>query len=124
MVCRNEGGLDAFIVPRDAAGVRVSAREEHLGLRALPTARVDLERVELPPEARLGGGAGPIVDSTPGQRPTGTSTTGGNSSVRRARSPEIELRRSTMDHQSWTVLGSNRRNRHGTPFFLVCVCFI
>jgi alkylation response protein AidB-like acyl-CoA dehydrogenase len=54
-------GLDAvqgFIVPRDAGGLAVSAPEPKLGLRALPTATLELERVELPGEARLGGEAG------------------------------------------------------------------
>ena len=57
-ICRNNGGLDAFIVPRDAAGLTISEPEKQLGLRALPTARLGLERVELPAEARLGGEAG------------------------------------------------------------------
>ena len=57
VVCRNNGGLDAFIVPRDAAGLSISA-EKNLGLRALPTATLELERVEVPAEARLGGDAG------------------------------------------------------------------
>jgi len=52
------GGAEAFIVPRDAAGLSISATEPKLGLRALPTARLDLDRVELPGEARLGGEAG------------------------------------------------------------------
>ena len=51
-------GLDAFVVPRDAAGLRISEPEKQLGLRALPTAALELERVELPAEARLGGDAG------------------------------------------------------------------
>ena len=58
VVARNNGGHDAFIVPRDAAGLRISEPEKQLGLRALPTARIDLERIELPAEARLGGDAG------------------------------------------------------------------
>jgi len=58
VVCRNNGGHDAFIVPRDAAGLTISETEKHLGLRALPTATLDLERVELPAAARLGGEAG------------------------------------------------------------------
>jgi len=58
VVCRNNGGHDAFIVPRDASGLRVSEPEKNLGLRALPTATLELERVELPASARLGGAAG------------------------------------------------------------------
>ncbi|UCE86840.1 MAG: acyl-CoA dehydrogenase family protein [Deltaproteobacteria bacterium] len=51
-------GPDAFIVPRDAKGLQIGETEKNLGLRALPTATVDFERVELGPEARLGGEAG------------------------------------------------------------------
>ena len=52
------GGLGAYVVPRDAAGLTVSGPEKNLGLRALGTASLVLERVELPAEARLGGAAG------------------------------------------------------------------
>ena len=51
-------GVQAFIVPRDAAGLRISAPEKKLGLKALPTASLDFERVELPADSRLGGDAG------------------------------------------------------------------
>src|SRR5690606_19874122 len=54
-------GLDAvqaFVVPRDAAGLAISEPEKKLGLKALPTAALTLERVELPAAARLGGDAG------------------------------------------------------------------
>ena len=61
VVARNNGGLDAFIVPRDAAGLTISEPEKNLGLRALPTATLELERVELPESARLGGEAGSDV---------------------------------------------------------------
>ena len=49
------GGAEAFIVARDAAGLVISEPEPKLGLRALATARLDFDRVELPGEARLGG---------------------------------------------------------------------
>jgi alkylation response protein AidB-like acyl-CoA dehydrogenase len=49
--------LDAFVVPRDAAGLAI-APERNLGLRALPTGTLTLERVEVPAAARLGGQAG------------------------------------------------------------------
>ena len=52
------GGLDAFVVPRDADGLTVSEPEKNLGLRALPTVSRELERVEVPAEARRGGDAG------------------------------------------------------------------
>jgi alkylation response protein AidB-like acyl-CoA dehydrogenase len=58
VVCRNNGGLDAFIVPRDAANLRIGEPDRNLGLRALPTATLELERVEVPAGARLGGAAG------------------------------------------------------------------
>jgi acyl-CoA dehydrogenase len=54
-------GVQAFIVPRDAAGLTISEPEKKLGLRALPTASLVLERVELPADARLGGEAGADV---------------------------------------------------------------
>ena len=38
VIARNNGGLDAFIVPRDAAGLSISEVEKNLGLKALPTA--------------------------------------------------------------------------------------
>lgn len=53
--------IEAFVVPRDVAGLRVSEPEKNLGLKALPTARLELERVELPGAARLGGACG--IDS-------------------------------------------------------------
>lgn len=55
---RNNGGVDLFVVPRDAAGLRVGERERNMGLKALPTAGLELERVELPASARLGGASG------------------------------------------------------------------
>jgi alkylation response protein AidB-like acyl-CoA dehydrogenase len=58
VIARNNGGRDAFIVPRDAEGLSISAPEKNLGLRALPTASLELERVALPGSARLGGAAG------------------------------------------------------------------
>lgn len=50
--------LDAFLVPRDAAGLRVGEPGRHLGLRGLPTATLELERVEVPAGDRLGGEGG------------------------------------------------------------------
>jgi len=58
VIARNNGGSDAFVVPRDAAGLTIGAPDAKLGLRALPTASLELERVELPASARLGGAAG------------------------------------------------------------------
>jgi len=58
VTARNNGGVDLFVVPRDAAGLRIAEPDPKLGLRALPTASLELERVEVPGEARLGGAAG------------------------------------------------------------------
>ena len=52
-------GLEAFIVPRDAKGLTISAETERtLGFQALPRYAVELERVEVPASARLGGEKG------------------------------------------------------------------
>ena len=58
VVARNDGARDAFIVPRAAEGLMVSEPEKNLGLKALPTVTLDLERVEVPLAARLGGAEG------------------------------------------------------------------
>jgi alkylation response protein AidB-like acyl-CoA dehydrogenase len=58
VVARNDAERDAFIVPRDTAGLSVSEPEKNLGLKALPTVSLELERVELPASARLGAEAG------------------------------------------------------------------
>jgi alkylation response protein AidB-like acyl-CoA dehydrogenase len=46
-------GLAAFVVPRDAAGLRAT-REAYQGVRALPLAELAFESVRLPADARLG----------------------------------------------------------------------
>jgi alkylation response protein AidB-like acyl-CoA dehydrogenase len=50
--------LDAFVVPRGAKGVTVTETEKNLGLKALPTAGLVLDRVEVGAADRLGGEAG------------------------------------------------------------------
>jgi alkylation response protein AidB-like acyl-CoA dehydrogenase len=50
--------LEAFVVPRDAAGLRVGELEKNLGMRGLPTVGLELEGVEVPLEDHLGGDAG------------------------------------------------------------------
>ncbi len=50
-------GLEAFVVPRDARGLQIHA-EHTMGLRALPFSRLELQGVEVPAAARLGGEAG------------------------------------------------------------------
>jgi acyl-CoA dehydrogenase len=51
-------GVDAFVVPRDSAGVKVGEREQNMGLRALPTYEVGLDNCRLGPESRVGGDKG------------------------------------------------------------------
>jgi len=51
-------GIEAFVVPRDAAGLTVSGPKKSLGLRALPTAGLVLDRVEVTTADRLGGDSG------------------------------------------------------------------
>jgi alkylation response protein AidB-like acyl-CoA dehydrogenase len=50
--------LEAFILPRDAKGLRVTAGEKTMGLRAAPFAALELEGVEVDGSARLGGDRG------------------------------------------------------------------
>jgi alkylation response protein AidB-like acyl-CoA dehydrogenase len=58
VVARENGGLAAFVVPRGAEGLAIRGPEHSLGLRALATSSLELERVEVGPEGRLGGKAG------------------------------------------------------------------
>ncbi|MGE3594593.1 MAG: acyl-CoA dehydrogenase family protein [Dehalococcoidia bacterium] len=52
-------GLEAFIVPRDASGLKVAAdRERTLGLHALHLSNLELDGVEVGASARLGGESG------------------------------------------------------------------
>jgi acyl-CoA dehydrogenase len=52
------GALDAFVVPRGAAGVAIGEREKLLGLKALPSVSLTLDRVEVSAANRLGGERG------------------------------------------------------------------
>jgi alkylation response protein AidB-like acyl-CoA dehydrogenase len=58
VIARNNGGLDAFIVDRETEGLAISSNEKNLGMRGLPTATLELERVVVPGANRLGGEAG------------------------------------------------------------------
>jgi alkylation response protein AidB-like acyl-CoA dehydrogenase len=58
VVARNNGGVDAFIVPRDAEGLTISEPELNMGLRGLTTVGLELERVKVSAADRLGGEAG------------------------------------------------------------------
>jgi alkylation response protein AidB-like acyl-CoA dehydrogenase len=52
------GGVGAYLLPADAPGVEIGAREAWMGLRALPTHSVRFNGVRLPSSARLGGAVG------------------------------------------------------------------
>ena len=55
---REGGATQAFIVEKGTAGLEIMEREQHMGIRALPTYEVRLEDVRVPRLARLGGEAG------------------------------------------------------------------
>jgi alkylation response protein AidB-like acyl-CoA dehydrogenase len=55
---REGGATQAFIVEQGTNGLHVQDREQHMGLRALPTYEIKLEDVQVPRAARLGGDAG------------------------------------------------------------------
>jgi len=64
LVTAREGNtLAAFVVPRGTPGLAVGPVERNMGLRALPTTSLVLERVEVPGEAKLGGSAGADVQA-------------------------------------------------------------
>ena len=67
VVAQCEGHLEAFIVDREAKGVIVGEKRPNIGLRALETATVSFQDVELSASARLGESAGcdvqRIIDS-------------------------------------------------------------
>jgi acyl-CoA dehydrogenase len=51
-------GVDAFIVPSNAHGLRVSEREKNMGLKGLETHEISLEQCRVGADARLGGEKG------------------------------------------------------------------
>jgi acyl-CoA dehydrogenase len=53
------GGVAAFFVPRNAKGLTISEKEKNLGVNALDCVELELNDVQLAPDARLGG-EGPI----------------------------------------------------------------
>jgi alkylation response protein AidB-like acyl-CoA dehydrogenase len=55
---RNDEGVDAFIVARDAPGLKISQPELNMGLKGLTTVSLEFERVEVAAEDRLGGDSG------------------------------------------------------------------
>ena len=60
VVADESGTAQAFLVPRDAAGLSASP-ERNMGIQALPSAELALEGVRVPASARLGGAAGADV---------------------------------------------------------------
>ena len=58
VIARNGSDVDAFIVPREADGLTISEPELNMGMKGLTTVTLDLERVEVPAENRLGADAG------------------------------------------------------------------
>ena len=60
---RNEDRTEAFIVARDAEGLSISEPEKNMGLKGLSSVRLDLKRVAVASEDRLGGDTG--CDVTP-----------------------------------------------------------
>jgi len=61
VTARNGDSLDAFIVSKDASGLTISEREKNMGLRALSTVTIELERVEVSAADKLGGDDGADV---------------------------------------------------------------
>jgi acyl-CoA dehydrogenase len=51
-------GVDAFVMPAGGQGITVSERERNMGLKALPTYKVELKDCRVPAASRLGGDAG------------------------------------------------------------------
>jgi alkylation response protein AidB-like acyl-CoA dehydrogenase len=63
LVYAREGGpgyenVQAFFVPRGAAGLTVSGKEKNMGVKALDTVGLTLDNVKVPADARLGGDKG------------------------------------------------------------------
>lgn len=52
---RDHRGISTFLVPRDAAGLSVAAKDEKMGQRGAWTADVHFDQVEVPQEALVGG---------------------------------------------------------------------
>jgi acyl-CoA dehydrogenase len=60
-------GLAAFLVERGAAGLTVGEREQNMGLKALETFPVTLDKVRVAADARLGGDGAdlqPLIDAS------------------------------------------------------------
>lgn len=53
-----EENVQGFLVPRDTKGLTVGPKEKNMGVKALDTAGLTLDKVEIPAENRLGGDKG------------------------------------------------------------------
>jgi alkylation response protein AidB-like acyl-CoA dehydrogenase len=51
-------GVDAFVVPRNSRDVKISEREQNMGLKGFATYEVALNGARVPQEAKVGGGRG------------------------------------------------------------------
>ncbi len=58
-----DGQPSAFFVPRESAGLRIGVRERLAGIRSLPTFSLEMDAVQVPVKARLGGEAAFDFDS-------------------------------------------------------------
>ncbi|HXG18348.1 MAG TPA: acyl-CoA dehydrogenase family protein [Methylomirabilota bacterium] len=59
---RSEEGLTAFLVPPGTPGLTVHGREKNMGLKALATYELTLERCRVPAAARLAGNLAPFLN--------------------------------------------------------------
>ena len=57
-----DGRIQAFVVPAGTPGLTIAAREKLLGLQAIPTYRLQLQELQVPAEARLGGEQGMLFE--------------------------------------------------------------
>ncbi len=58
-----DGQTQCFVVPAETEGVTVGEREKLMGINALPTFELQLEKVKVPLKSRLGGENGHAVDA-------------------------------------------------------------
>ena len=59
---RSDEGLTAFIVPRNAGGMKVFEREKNMGLKALATYELSLTDCSVPASARIAGDLKPLLN--------------------------------------------------------------
>ncbi len=59
---RSEDGLKAFIVPQGTPGLTVTAREKHMGLKAVATYEMTLENCRMPASTQLTGNLSTILN--------------------------------------------------------------